>query len=470
MPTAPLPLSASRSASGHLTGAAKAATVRRPVQPLHAAPEIESTPATPATSPLADIPPSLHLPRVSVRTTKVVNALGHEVGVQLLPSHPTSARHGAGGLVDWVDDLCRVVLAIGLRSLGGAHPVFIEVSEPLLMTALVEVLDPRWAIVQLPPNLAPSPVVRERLKELRTRGLVLSLCCNGTSSARLQALGTHVDWAHLDLGAHDRTALLTLWPDLVDQQVHLRGIDRLDDFREYRTLGVHAYSGPLLSAAATWTVDSLPACDAEALHELRECLTRGADDAELAACVERDPALVLRLLILACDGLFGQACRPESTLELVSRLRGPGGRAWLEVLCFEARQHAEDRRPEWCEAASHLSLFMRLLVERLAPDRVELQHQATLLGLVAHFRHTLPGRMVGHLATPLMCPAIEDAWMHRQCLLGAVLDIGLRLMFNGQALVPANGIVELYDEAGRQVRERRSPEAGEPDLHPLPRG
>ena len=81
--------------------------------------------------------------------------------------------------------------------------------------------------------------------------------------------------------------------------------------------------------------------------------------------------------------------------------------------------------------------------------------------------------MVGHPATPLMAPAIEDAWMQRQCLLGAVLDIGLRLMFNGQVMAPVNGIVELFDEAGRLVRERQMPLAGIPVLAGLadpPRG
>ncbi|RZS52898.1 hypothetical protein [Sphaerotilus mobilis] len=438
---------------------------------LATSPPLETSAAVAASStPLPAATTHLNLPRVAVRTTKVVNMLGHEVAVQLLPVVDLPLRggsgvRGGGGLNEWIDNLCHTVLALGLRSVAGAHPVLIEVSEALLLTSLVEVLDPRWAVVQLPSHLPPTPLIRERLKELRARGLVLSLSCNGaSSSARLQTLTHQVQWAHLDIGTHERTALLGLWPELIGQQVHLRGIDRLDDFREYRTLGVHAYSGPLLSAPVTWTVDQLPACDANGLHHLRERLLRGADDVELAALVDRDPALLLRLLILACDGLFGAISRPESTLDLVSRLRGPTWPIWLELLYFEARDHAAALRPAWCEAAAHLSLFMRLLSERLAPDRHELHRQAALLGMVAHFRHTLPARMVGHLATPLMCPAIEDAWMHRQCLLGAVLDIGLRLMFNGQAMAPANGIVELYDEAGRQVRERSLSVAGHPGL------
>ncbi len=434
-----------------------------------------------STDAVAQVPAALlalNLPCITVRTTKVVNMLGHEVAIQLLPPKdgPHRVRRDVRGersersdrsmpaIDEWVGGLCHVVLEIGLRSIAGTHPVLVEVSEELLMSPLVEIFDPRWAVIQLPEQLSATPVVRERLRELRGRGMMLSMSCNGATSARIQGISAHVQWVHLDVGRHDRSNLLGLWPELGGQQVHLRGIDRLDDFREYRTLGVHAFSGPLLSAPVTWTVDQLPACDADGLHHLWERLLRGADDAELAGLIECDPALTLRLLILVCDGLLGPVSRPESILDLVMRLRGPGLPIWLELLYVDARAHAPSLRLNWSEAAAHLSLFMRLLIERLAPDRRDLQGQAALLGLVAHYRHTMPARMVGQLATPLMCPAIEDAWIHRQCLLGAVLDIGLRLMFNGQPMAPANGIIELYDEAGRLVRERRTARSIGPDV------
>ena len=419
----------------------------------------------------------LNLPGVTVRTTKVVNTLGHEVAIQLLAPREGSHRQrrearaergervdrAAQALSEWVDSLCHVVLDIGLRSIAGSHPVLVEVSEDLLLSPLVEILDPRWAVIQLPEQLSATPIVRERLRELKGRGMVLSMSCNGATAARLQGITSHVQWVHLDIGQHDRSTLMAVWPDLSGQQVHLRGIDRLDDFREYRTLGVHAFSGPLLSAPVSWSADQLPACDASAVRHAWERLLLGADDAELAGLIECDPALTLRLLILACDGLQGAACRPESILDLVSRLRGPALPIWLELLHHDAKAHESSQRMNWSEAGAHLSLFMRLLIERLAPDRRDLQGQAALLGLVAHYRHTMPARMVGQLATPLMCPAIEDAWIHRQCLLGAVLDIGLRLMFNGQPMAPVNGIIELYEEAGRLVRERRAARAVDHD-------
>ncbi len=431
---------------------------------------VSSSRTTPSAQAALALPvaPSLHLPRVSVVTTKVVNMLGHDVAVQLLPQTERLSRtrpdvrgdqpaRAAAGLKAWVDGLCHMVFAIGLRSMSGAHPVFIEIPEELLLTPLIEVLDPRWSIVQLPAQLTLTPPVRERLKELRARGMVLSVSCQASNAVRQQALASELQWAHLDMGGHERPELMGLWSELSGHQVHLRGVQRLDEFRECRALGAHAYSGPLLSAPVTWSVEQLPACNVDVLQRLRERLQQGAGDAELADLIQTDPALLLRLLILACDGISGPVCRPDSTLALIAHLRGPVLPVWIELLVTEALENGSGLRPDWAEAAAHLSLFMRLLIERLAPDRRDLQGQAALLGLVAHFRHTLPARMVGHLATPLTAPVIEDAWMHRQCLLGAVLDIGLRLMFHGQPMAPANGIVELFDEAGRLVRERRSP-------------
>ncbi len=427
-----------------------------------------AAPASPLPASPLPVAPSLDLPRVSVVTTKVVNMLGHDMAVQWLPltERPPRSRPDVRGaqparaavsLNGWIDGLCHMVFAIGLRSISGAHPVFIEIPEELLLTPLVEVLDPRWSIVQLPAQLTLTPMIRERLKELRARDMVLSVSCHASHAVRQQAIANQVQWAHVDMGGQERTELLGLWPELSAQQVHLRGVQRLDEFRECRALGAHAYSGPLLSAPVTWSVEKLPSCDVDVLQQLRERLLQGADDVELADLIQTDPALLLRLLILACDGICGPVCRPDSTLDLIAHLRGPAWPVWIELLLSEALESAGGLRPEWAEAAAHLSLFMRLLIERLAPDRRDLQGQAALLGLVAHFRHTLPARMVGHLATPLMAPVIEDAWMHRQCLLGAVLDIGLRLMFNGQPMAPANGIVELFGEAGCLVRERRSP-------------
>ncbi len=432
--------------------------------------------SAPPASPLP-VAPSLDLPRVTVVTTKVVNTLGHDVAVQWLPlterlsrtrpdARGTQPAKAAVSINAWIDGLCHMVFAIGLRSISGAHPVFIEIPEELLLTPLVEVLDPRWSIVQLPAQLTLTPLIRERLKELRARGMVLSVSSHASHAVRQLAFANQMQWAHVDMGGQERTELLGLWPELSALQVHLRGIQRLDEFRECRALGAQAYSGPLLSAPVTWSVEQLPACDVGVLQGLRERLMQGADDAELADLIQTDPALMLRMLILACDGISGPVCRPDSALDLIAHLRGQAWPVWIELLLSEALESATGLRPHWAEAAVHLSLFMRLLIERLAPDRRDLQGQAALLGLVAHFRHTLPARMVGHLATPLMAPVIEDAWMHRQCLLGAVLDIGLRLMFQGQPMAPANGIVELFGEAGRLARERRGP-AGMADVSVL---
>lgn len=447
---------------GNPTRVAPVAEVSPPESIEAAAPAVT---ASPASAPL-------RLPPVTVRATKIVDALGHELAVQLLPARDTLPRNGhdlrggrptprAIGRGEWVEGLCRMLMSIGLRSVAGGQPVFIEVPEEVLMSPLVELLDPRWAVVQLPFQLPATPLVHERLHDLRSRGLVLSMSLNASSATRLNALATHVQWLHLDMGHHERSALQSLWPDLIGRQVHVRGIDRLDDFREYRSVGVHAYSGPLLSAPVVWSVDQLPACDADLLQRLRERLAHDASDTELAELVESDPALVLRLLILDCDGVCGSVSRPESIMDLIARMRRPDLPIWLELLQVDACERQADRRPAWSETAGHLSLFLRMLIERLAPERRDLQGQAALLGLIAHFRHTLPSRMVGPMATPLMCPSIEDAWLHRQCLLGAVLDIGVRLMFNDQRAVPANGIVELFDEAGRMVRGRQQLHVGD---------
>jgi EAL and modified HD-GYP domain-containing signal transduction protein len=411
-----------------------------------------------SSSPLPAAPDALDLPPVSLRTAKVVNALGHQIAVQWLPAHSHAASAGSGAAANdvaaWIDELCTAVLAIGLRALSEQHPVFIEVGKGVLLSSLVDTLTPRWAVVQLSESLPSTQAVLQRLVELRARGLTFSLSCNRASASHLKQLEGHVDGYHVDIGCHDLGTLKALWPELRGRPVHLRGIDRLHVFREGRAQGVHAYSGPLLAAPMTWTADQLPACDAQRVEAFRDALSLGVDDADAARLIERDPALLLRVLVLACDGLLGAPTRPGSINELVARLRTPTGSAWLQVFQREARHNAALRRPDWAASARHLSTFMRRLTERLVPEREELQRQAVLLGHLAYFRHTLPSRMVSHAAMPLASPTIEDAWMHRQCLLGAVLDIGLRLMFDGAASdASGGGMTDLFEQVGQQVRD-----------------
>ncbi|MGY0196167.1 hypothetical protein ACWA7J_13980 [Leptothrix sp. BB-4] len=491
MPTAPQPRSADLIRGNPVPNEVPARRTSRPVLPFHAhggatstSPEASSradpaartdddaapytaataaaAAATPGTRSTASLPAAadvLDLPQVGVRTAKVVNALGQEVALQLMPLHDAFSRHGSVAsqtdLSGWIDGLCHLVLSVGLRVFGEDQPVFIGVREDVMTSSLVDVLSPRWAVIQLPTQVLGTPALLERLQGLRERGLSVSLSCNGATAARLQQLDGQVDSYHLDIGTHDRGNLAGLWPELRGRPLHLRGIDRLDVFREYRSQGVHAFSGPLLAAPVTWTADQLPACDPVAVERLHVRMVQGADDAELAILIERDPALALRVMLLACDGLCGAPTRPGSIEDMVARLRSPTGAAWLQVFEHEARQNQACRRPVWAAEARHLSTFLRLLIERLSPERHELQRQATLLGQLAYFRHTLPSRMVSHPAMPLAAPAIEDAWLHRQCLLGAVLDIGLRLMFDASASSSAaGGMSELFDIAGRMVREQ----------------
>ncbi|MDP4301000.1 hypothetical protein [Leptothrix discophora] len=406
-----------------------------------------ATAASPNHSPVA-----IQMPHVSVRTVKVVNSLGHEVALHVLPLAretllpPTPAA--------WITGLCDLVFSVGLRNLCEGHPFFIDVSEELLAGPLVELLDPSWAIVQLPAQVRPTPSLLDRLDDLRARGFTFSLPCIGQPSARVLALIDHVQWIQIDIAASDRSALLALWPDIADRRVYLRGIDRLDAFREYRALGVHAYSGTLLSRPASTSREQLPPCSLLRIDQLRNLLATDATDADLAELAAQDPALVLRLMILACDGLNGRAHRPDSILDLVRVLRGRFLSNWLDGLALEARLRIVRSPAGWAEGAMHLSCFMQLLAERLAPAYPDLHRQAALLGLVAHFRLTLPERMAGGTAMPLMSHALEDAWIRRQCLLGAVLDIGQRLMSGGEQAAPATAIADLFEEVGQWVVDR----------------
>lgn len=200
-------------------------------------------------------------------------------------------------------DAARAILddavLIGLERLTGGKPVFLRCTSEALIEQLVTVLPPATTVLDIPESVKLSPHVLDACRKLREAGFRLALV-DYTASQEEHPLTTLVDYIKVDFASLDEDARKRLRFLHKNSSVALIAdrIDTQEAYREVLAEGFHYFQGLYFCYPEMIQSARVPANHTFHLEILRLMQQDPFDLKKVSLAVERDAALVLRLLRL----------------------------------------------------------------------------------------------------------------------------------------------------------------------------
>lgn len=353
---------------------------------------------------------------------------GHELAVRLVVrDRGGSSEPGAASTVSAhpLAHLCDAYFSAGIDRIAPALPLFVRFDAQSLLGAAALALNPDRVVIELASAVQPTPQLLDRMMELSARGYVFGMAdCRSADDPRLDMLPV-LGWVCIDLASATRGDMNQLLAR-VRAMPHLRAlavqVDTLQRFRDAREQGLHAFEGDLLARCESAPATPLPTCARAVLERFKTLLAYGVSDEELAEEAALDPALVLRLLVVARHA-HPQPAEVSTLEELLCDLDHSTLSAWIECLLACTPALVELPSIEWSLAALQRSRFMALLAQRQHPWNPSFGQQAALLGLLSCARESFPARMTNRPDAPLIHPELEQAWSRRTGALGRLLEL-----------------------------------------------
>jgi c-di-GMP-related signal transduction protein len=368
---------------------------------------------------------------------------GHELAVRLVGRARSGSGEPDAAAPDSADPpahLCDAYFSAGIDRISPALPLFVRFDAQSLLGAAALALNPDRIIIELASTVQPTPQLLDRVMELSARGYAFGVAdCRGADDPRLDMLPV-LGWVCIDLASATRGDVNQLLAR-VRAMPHLRAlavqVDTLQRFRDAREQGLHGFEGDLLARCESAPATPLPSCARTVLERFKTLLAHGVSDEELAEEAASDPALVLRLLVVARHA-HPQPAGISTLEELLCDLDHSTLSAWIE--CLLACTPALVGRPsiEWSLAALQRSRFMALLAQRLHPWNPSFGQQAALLGLLSCARESFPARMTDRPDAPLVHPELEQAWSRRTGALGRLLELARDPRAHAHATAPGD--------------------------------
>lgn len=267
-------------------------------------------------------------------------------------------------------------------------------------------------VLQLAPELEPSSDVICRLRWLKGEGYRFSLGnCSCADDPRFELL-PFVSWVQIDMGVADaaqahaigvRCQYASQSPSL-----YATNIAHIDELRACLKLGCDAFSGSLLGPAIKRNIEPLPSCSPRVLRHVKELLSAELDDELLTLILVCDPALILRLSILASLGTAGVTVVPKTLMELVLALPRSTLSAWVDYWLGESTDSTDAHSCDWSIGALQKARFMESLSIELQGLSPLIQQRAFMHGLVRYFQDTLPTRLKSCSDAPLLHMVLDS--------------------------------------------------------------
>jgi c-di-GMP phosphodiesterase len=300
----------------------------------------------------------------------------------------------------------------------GQHPGFLACSRAQLLENAYQIVDPKHAILLLPPDLTADDEVVAAVQSFCGLGGTIALDDINEDPAPSEMLLPYASWVRVDVRCEDTAAIGRVCdritkgaggkaPRLVADHVY-----EASQYEIARGLGFDAYQGSFFSRPEPLPAADLPQSTVAAMRLMGMARDQKVHDNQLEAVLETDPVLTFQLLRLVNSAAIGM--RGVSSIGQALRLIGRNAfQRWLAVAVAASRRSSTAVDQE----------LVRQAVER--------------------------GRLLEQLASPT-----RDA--------GTLFLVGLFSLLDGVFRMPLPEIltrVVLSDEANLALLERQGPYA-----------
>lgn len=238
-------------------------------------------------------------------------------------------RRGLENYAEVTDDMTasmtvikHAFLDLGMDAALGGKTAFINISEDLLMSEVVEALPPEHVVLELLETVPITPAVVERCRTLKATGLRFALDDVVALHEPLERILPLLDIIKVDVLAAATEARLPVIREAMRHGVQLLAekVDTSEQCEACRAEGFSLFQGYYFARPKILQGSTIPP-STMALLKILELIAADAESEELEEALKRTPDLAMRLLRLVNSAALGRTNK-ISTLHGAIRLLG----------------------------------------------------------------------------------------------------------------------------------------------------
>lgn len=314
---------------------------------------------------------------------------------------------------------------LGVEVVLGRYQGFINLSAPLLMSDVIELLPKSKVVLEILETVKVSPALLHRCEELKANGFTLALDDFEGNEAEFGPLLDIVDIVKVDVQHLDEATLREITARL--KRRHLRLLAEKVDNREVvehcMDLGYELFQGYYFAKPTIIKGKRLSHAEA-ALMRLLGLVLSDAETASIESVFEQNPDLSINLLKLVNSVGLGAGPHIESLRQGITVLGRKQLQRWLQLLLFtlSSAPNADFPSPLLLLAATRGKL-MELIAQALAPRDRDLHDRAFMTGILSLVNALLGLPMSEIIGSVAMAPEVKRALLERSGALGDMLTL-----------------------------------------------
>ena len=310
---------------------------------------------------------------------------------------------------------------LGIENVLGKFRGFINLTEALLMSDMIELLPRKKVVLEVLETVRPTPQIAARCAQLHRMGFSLALDDVVSANEAFEPLLPAVEFIKIDI-KHTAPSVLSR---LVDKY-RARGKALLAEKVESRVqaehclaLGFEYFQGYYFAEPVIISGKKLTTSETTLLELLGLVLT-DAGQSVIEQTLKRDPGLTIKLMRLANSVASGLPRRAETLGGAIMHLGRRQLQRWLQLLLY-----ANERRGTVFSPLLQLAATRGRFMELLAPyaSGKGSEDRAFITGIMS-LMDTLLNRPLAEIIASLPVPAeVQSALQQRSGALGALLAL-----------------------------------------------
>lgn len=313
---------------------------------------------------------------------------------------------------------------LGVQSVLGDKLGFINVSEPLLMSDVLEVLPRQQVVLEVLETVHLTPEVIARLKTLKAAGYRLALDdVIGFERAYLEVLPL-VQFVKLDILAMSEANIEPLVKALRKFNVQLLA-EKIDSpaQRDFcQALGFDLFQGYHFAKPTILSGRPVKPSSMQLLKLLSQ-VSADADTSALENTLKQAPDLMVQLLKLVNTASYGLSRKISSVGTAITLLGRAQLHRWVQVMVFAQQSDGKSVADPLVQTASVRGRFMENLANMVARGDSAIAERAFMVGMLS-LMDALFNQPLESILQPLnLEESVMDALLHRRGLLGDLLQL-----------------------------------------------
>ncbi|HTT37644.1 MAG TPA: EAL domain-containing protein [Burkholderiales bacterium] len=312
---------------------------------------------------------------------------------------------------------------LGVEAVLGKHTGFINLTAPLLMSDVIEMLPKNKVVLEILEHVHVSDQLEERCRNLKRSGYTLALDDFTGREQEFKPLLDIVDIVKVDVQHMDQATLLETTRGLQRFPVRLLAekVDTREQVDRCLELGYELFQGYYFARPSIITGKRLGYAET-ALMRLLSLVLRDADTTEIESVFKQNPDLTLNLLKLVNSVAIGPSLQIQSLRHALTVLGRKQLQRWLQLLLFtlSSAPGAEFPSPLLILAATRGRL-MELIGRALKPEDSGFHDRAFMTGILSLVHALLAMSIRDIIGSMPLDAEVKAALLERSGTLGCML-------------------------------------------------